>query len=79
VVIWFTNQEEITMPHASARLIAKAPASTKARVVTNPQRGVDGKVAPAKVIPATKGKKSASKPLVGGPAGRHREKADKRG
>jgi len=33
------------MSHASDRLIAKAPASTKARIVTSTQRGPHGTVA----------------------------------
>jgi len=52
-----------------ARLIAKAPASSKARVVHSTQRGLHGTVAAPKVIPATKSTKA--KPVApGGPAKR---------
>ena len=60
-----------------SRIALKHPPTAKGKIVVPTERDAYGKVAPVKVIPAAKGKKA--KPLVGGPAGRHREKRDRRG
>jgi hypothetical protein len=61
----------------SSRIALKHAPSAKGKIVVPTERDVHGKVAPPKVIPATKAKKP-TKPLVGGPAARHQEKTARR-
>jgi hypothetical protein len=55
-----------------SRIALKHPPTAKGKIVVPTERDAYGKVAPAKVIPAAKGKKAGKPVAPGGPANRQR-------